>query len=149
MSEEFCPTCGLLDDDQFLCRKDDCWAKRPKRADLAAERDRLAEALTKQNEEISQTLGKALGYPWFKDDPKNFPDSTEEHGVCVGDHVAETLAGEAAAKIIRLAERVKALEDGLGAIKWIVEAGNGNHEGRLARIGDRVREVFPTQEVER
>lgn len=53
-----------------------------------------------QNENtIQQILGKALGYPWYKDDPKNFPDATEEHGVCVGEHVAASLAAEAADKI--------------------------------------------------
>ncbi len=49
--------------------------------------------------EISQILGKALGYPWFKDDQKNFPGATEEDGVCVGEHVAVTLAREAATHI--------------------------------------------------
>jgi hypothetical protein len=51
------------------------------------------------NEAVSQTLGQVLGYPWFKDDQKNFPGATEEHGVCVGEHVAETIAMEAARKI--------------------------------------------------
>lgn len=68
-------------------------------ADLEAEIIRLREALTKQNDEICQTLGKALGYPWFKDDQKNFPGATDEHGVCVGDHVAESIAMEAARRI--------------------------------------------------
>lgn len=68
-------------------------------ARLEAETVRLREACAKQNAEICQTLGKALGYPWFKDDRKNFPDATEEHGVCVGDHVAESIAMEAARRI--------------------------------------------------
>lgn len=46
--------------------------------------------------EICQTLGKVLGYPLFKDDQKNFPGATEADGVCVGEHIAETLAMEAA-----------------------------------------------------
>lgn len=62
----------------------------------------LRSIMSKVNEEISQTLGKALGYPWFKDDQKNFPEATEENGVCVGDHVAETLAREAAKRIAYL-----------------------------------------------
>jgi hypothetical protein len=66
---------------------------------LEAENARLRTAYFKMNEEVSQTLGKALGYPWFKDDPKNFPDATEEQGVCVGDHVAESLADEAADRL--------------------------------------------------
>lgn len=66
---------------------------------LEAENERLKSAASRQNEEVCQTLGKALGYPWFKDDQKNFPDATADHGVCVGDHVAETLAAEAATSI--------------------------------------------------
>ena len=54
--------------------------------------------------EIEQTLGKALGYPWFKDDQKNFPGATDADGVCVGDHVAASLAMEAADKILTLEE---------------------------------------------
>lgn len=59
------------------------------------------EIVSKMNDEICQTLGKALGYPWFKDDQKNFPGATESNGVCVGDHVAETLAMEAASRIAK------------------------------------------------
>lgn len=59
--------------------------------------------LSQQNETISQILGKALGFPWLKDDPKNFPDATEEDGVCVGYFLAEDLA-------IMAAERINELE---------------------------------------
>lgn len=58
--------------------------------------------LAKQNEEICQTLGGVLGYPWFRDDQKNFPGATEEDGVCVGVHVAETIAEEAAQEVDKL-----------------------------------------------
>lgn len=58
-------------------------------------------AMSKENEEICQALGKALHYPWFKDDQKNFPGATKEHGVCVGEHVAASLAEEAAKWIER------------------------------------------------
>lgn len=51
--------------------------------------------------EIEQILGKALGYPWYWDDQENFPGATKEDGVCVGDHVAATLAMEAADRIRR------------------------------------------------
>jgi len=66
---------------------------------------------SKLNDDVSQTLGKALGYPWFKDDPKNFPDATEADGVCVGDHVAESLAVEAANKIKELLAELADLKD--------------------------------------
>ena len=56
----------------------------------------LNRAIARQNQEIEQTCGKALGYPWFKDDQKNFPGATEADGVCVGEHVAETIVAELA-----------------------------------------------------
>ncbi|MBB4799707.1 hypothetical protein HNP32_003467 [Brevundimonas bullata] len=73
-------------------------------AALRGEVDRLRTAVSKSNEEICQSLGKALGYPWFKDDQANFPGSTETDGVCVGDHVAESIADEAARRLTQ-AER--------------------------------------------
>lgn len=62
----------------------------------------VSELLSRQNDAISQTLGKALGFRWYKDDQANFPGSTEENGVCVGDHVAESLAEMAAKEIEKL-----------------------------------------------
>lgn len=56
----------------------------------------LIRALIKDQDEVTQICGKALGYPWFKDDQKNFPGATEENGVCTADHVAVTIAGELA-----------------------------------------------------
>jgi hypothetical protein len=52
--------------------------------------------------EIEQILGKALGYPFYKDDPKNFPGATEETGVCVGELAPIDLADQAAKEIKRL-----------------------------------------------
>ena len=56
-------------------------------------------AYFKLADEVEQTLGKALGYPWYKDDHKNFPGATEADGVCIGDHVPESLLAEAARKL--------------------------------------------------
>ena len=60
----------------------------------------------KESEEIEQILGKALGYPWFKDDQCNFPNATEADGVAVGDHTAWSLAMEAADKIKHLEKQL-------------------------------------------
>ena len=57
-------------------------------------------------EEIEQILGKGLGYPWFKDDPKNFPNATQADGVCVAPNTAASLAMEAV-------DRIRHLEDTL------------------------------------
>lgn len=58
------------------------------------------------NNEIMQLLGAALGYPWFKDDARNFPNATVEDGVCVGEHVPVTLAAEAADRINKLSSNL-------------------------------------------
>lgn len=76
-----------------------------------AELARLKAAMSKSNDEICQSLGKALGYPWFKDDQRNFPGATEGNGVCVGDHVAESIADEAASRISDLLAENAALRD--------------------------------------
>jgi len=62
------------------------------------------DAYAKQVHDVEQTLGQALGYPWYKDDQKNFPGATEADGVCVGEEVPETLAALAAAQIEMLRE---------------------------------------------
>ena len=87
-------------------------------AALTAEVERLRSGMTADNDVICQVLGRALGYPWFEDDPKNFPGATESNGVCVGDHVAVTLAVEAAQRVAALTEEVAVLttqRDGLHA----------------------------------
>lgn len=60
-----------------------------------------------ETREIEQILGKALGYPWYKDDLKSFPDATEADGVCVGEHTTVTLAMEAAKTIQRLKDDLR------------------------------------------
>ena len=62
---------------------------------------------------VEQTLGKILCYPWYKDDKKNFPDATEEDGVCVGEDTIETLADRAAERIRHLEEEISALREKL------------------------------------
>jgi hypothetical protein len=59
----------------------------------------LKRKVQSEDREVEQILGKALGYPWFKDDQKNFPGATEANGVCVGEHVPVTLAMEAAKQL--------------------------------------------------
>lgn len=74
-----------------------------------AELQRLKDAYWELNESVCQSLGQALGYyPWYKNDQENFPGATEAQGVCVGEHTAESIADEAAA---RIKELTKALED--------------------------------------
>lgn len=82
-------------------------------------RQRIAEldrSLRQQNHEVCQTLGKALHYAWFKDDQANFPGATEADGVCVGDHVAETLAVEASKRIAALEGLGPLIEEYIAAV---------------------------------
>jgi hypothetical protein len=60
-----------------------------------------------EDQKIEQILGKALGYPWYKDDPDIFPKATEADGVCVGVETAWSLAMIAADKIKELEEKIK------------------------------------------
>lgn len=61
--------------------------------------------------EVEQRLGRALGYPRFCDDQKNFPGSTDADGVCVGEHVAGTIAHEAADRIEVMRAALEKLAD--------------------------------------
>ena len=87
----------------------------------AARIDHIVKGTAQENEDVCQTLGKALGYPWFKDDPKNFPDASEADGVCVGDHVGASLAAEAARKIEAQVARIAALEGALAEARDAVD----------------------------
>lgn len=99
----------------------DRFGKKERERAEAAERE-LAEARRQINgyhqecREVEQTLGKALGYPWYRDDQKNFPGSTEADGVCVGEHVPSSIASEAANKLAEarrmLAESDAVIADG-------------------------------------
>lgn len=73
-------------------------------ARLETELARLRHAFRAQEDEICQTAGRALGYPWFKDDQKNFPGADDTWGVCVGDHVAETIVEELAKTFVKQKE---------------------------------------------
>jgi hypothetical protein len=84
---------------------------------------RLRDGIAKQNLEIEQTCGKVLDYPWFKDDQKNFPEATEKDGVCVGEHVAETIAAELALKYTEAKDRIKRLEEAGDAVMKSLSCG--------------------------
>jgi|TARA_R110000851_G_scaffold41409_3_gene103977 hypothetical protein len=70
---------------------------------------RLETAVRRTDDSVCQTLGKVLGYPWYKDDLEVFPVfpyATECMGVCVGDHVAESIAMDAAKHIVELESKL-------------------------------------------
>lgn len=43
-----------------------------------------------------QHAGRALHYPWYSDDQKNFPGATKAEGVCIGEHTVDTIVAELA-----------------------------------------------------
>lgn len=59
----------------------------------------VMDASAKENYEIDQILGRALRYPRYADDPKNFHESIGSEDVCTGEHVPVTLAMEAGKRI--------------------------------------------------
>ncbi len=63
---------------------------------------RALDAERRERRAVEQIAGQALGYPWFKDDQKNFPGATEADGVCIGEHVAGTIVQELASKLATL-----------------------------------------------
>lgn len=67
---------------------------------LRAENSKLRKAMIDDSNAVEQILGKALDYPWYKDDERTFPLATEEDGVCVGHYTVEDLAIQAA-KLIK------------------------------------------------
>lgn len=91
-------------------------------AALRAENEALRNKFIESDHEIEQILGKALVYPWYKDDLGNFPKATEKDGVCVGEHVPATLAMEIASKYEALRRR---LEEAEKWIEWYKKAYRG------------------------
>jgi hypothetical protein len=86
----------------------------------------LQTSAAKSNDTICQSLGKVLGFPWYKSDLKTFPDATDADGVCVGDHVAETLAENAS-------DRIKHLENQLA-----IDELNPNRRQHIVLLTDRI-----------
>jgi hypothetical protein len=70
------------------------------RARDEVEAGRIRQAYDVLSHEVEQTLGKALHYPAYG--PDWFDDGQPDGSVCVGDHVPESLACEAAETIERL-----------------------------------------------
>lgn len=80
---------------------------------LSAELTQLRAAFAQYDYEVEQILGRALGYPKFVDDQKNFPGATDADGVCVGEHIVVTLAEEAAERIGKLQDEISQLNERL------------------------------------
>jgi hypothetical protein len=113
--------------DDYMVR----WAQEEARAEETEQRYGLSRKVI---DACQQLAGKALGYPWFKDDPKNFPEATEADGVCIGEHADDTIVEELAKRYSELeAENARlreAAETLLAYRKRVIEnLGEGVHAG--------------------
>ena len=106
--------------------------------------DNLLFKLMMDHAEIDQMCGKALGYPWYKDDLKNFPSATEADGVCTGEHVSATIVAELAARYERLKSKVTLFKNHEDKVDEHQKGPGGLKEHtltRLAILGDIYKEA--------
>jgi hypothetical protein len=73
-----------------------------------AERER--DAALQDVDECQQIAGKVLGYPWYKDDQKNFPNANDANGVCIGEHCGSSIVQELANALIKRRELCRRAE---------------------------------------
>lgn len=90
------------------------------------------EKMLKEFREIEQMLGKALNYPWFKDDQENFPGTTEADGVVVDGptwgvalHAVNTI-NELKEKVQKLSKRHPTKEEALAQYHRLKENSTRN-----------------------
>jgi len=69
------------------------------RAEAILQRDHYKSACIQMQHEVCQTLGKALGFPMYKDDQVVFPGADDSTGYFTEPHTAETMAELAADRI--------------------------------------------------
>lgn len=109
-------------------------------AELEAHIKTITEGCARENLNIEQICGEALGYPRYCDDQENFPGATEEDGVCVGEHVAASIASELAGKYRDLLARNKRLEEALSNVELVMQRPASNH--RMMQIAEPARRVL-------
>lgn len=101
-------------------------------AEVSAERDRIFRAHATVGHEVEQTLGKALGYPVMG--PELFEDGQPTGEVCVGDHVPQTLAAEAADRIGDVTAERDRLRDASTELAEIAWRGRVERDGLVAEV---------------
>lgn len=86
----------------------------------AKEIERLKNIGARFSHEVEQTLAQAIGgFPWYKDDQKNFPGATEADGVCIGELVTEDIVDHAAKLIREHNASIRPIENAVEALKQI------------------------------
>lgn len=109
-------------------------------AEMEARIKTITDGFRHEQNDIEQTCGKVLGYPRYYDDQKNFPGATEKDGVCVGEHVASSIAAELANKYRDLLARNKRLEEALNNVELVMQRPASNH--RMMQIAEPARRVL-------
>lgn len=97
-----------------------------------------ARGYARELNDAENVLGGVLGYPWYKDDQKNFPGATEATGVCIGDHTAASIAAEAAGEIRRLRARLALAEKVVKTARQVVEEGQNVSWKRHVSLRERL-----------
>lgn len=92
-----------------------------KRRKEAAKRiEELKNIGARQGHFVEQTLAQAIGgFAWYKDDQKNFPGSTEQDGVCIGELVTDDIVEHAAKLIREYNASIRPVENAIEALKQI------------------------------
>ena len=70
----------------------------------------------KEVDECQQIAGRALGYPKYGDDQKNFPGANDNDGVCIGEHAGATIVQELANALLKRRELHRADVDRLTTV---------------------------------
>ena len=78
-------------------------------SDIERQRDRFKAACIQMQHEVCQTLGKALGFPMYKDDQVVFPGADDSIGYFTEPHTAESMADLALDRIVAHERREKVL----------------------------------------
>ena len=106
-----------------------------------AENEQLRNIGIAMEGEIAQVLGRALGYPRYCDDQKNFPGATDADGVCVGDHVGMSLVAEAAKELVKRAAELEEAKRKIADLEYrlneVVTRSTERHQGRANPFVDR------------
>lgn len=129
------PTAEVVCSEQFRDQSDAMIEKRDK---LGDELNEMRRKWIKQNETLIQSLAQALGgFPWYKDDQKNFPGATEEDGVCTGELVLEDLVDMAISALFEERAKRKELER-----KWDLEMRGLTMRGVSTVVDDKWEATF-------
>jgi hypothetical protein len=88
----------------------DLCEERDRERDRAERAERERDAALQDVDECQQIAGKALGYPWYKDDQKNFPNANDANGVCIGEHCGSSIVQELANALVKRRELCRRAE---------------------------------------